>query len=163
MAAHQRAGVGVDVNHLAVAPDAGVLLVGLIDAASRVAAGFERVKYGQREGLLHLEHIGQILMMKARCVDGLLDVEAACPRPTGRCLATVVMMARAAAASRARSSSLPSFRTMVGVIELRAGACRGRWRWPGPGSGRTYWQHPSSRQVVHLVVEQKAKRAGGDV
>ena len=63
-------------NHLAVAPDARVLLVGLIDAADRVAGGFERVEDGQREGLLDLEGVGQILVVEARSVRRLLHIEA---------------------------------------------------------------------------------------
>ena len=77
LAAQQRTGAGVDVNHLTVSPDAGVLLIGLVDAADRVSAGFERIEHIQREGLLHLEDVGQVLVVKAGRINGLLDVEAA--------------------------------------------------------------------------------------
>jgi hypothetical protein len=49
VASHPCAGVGVNVNHLAVAPDVEAVFVGLMDADDRVASGFERVEDRQRE------------------------------------------------------------------------------------------------------------------
>src|SRR6202453_3611544 len=76
VAAEEFVGFGVDGDEFAVAPDAGVVLVGYGQAVDGIAHGFELVGYVGGELLFEVEAVGQILVMEARGVGGLLDVEA---------------------------------------------------------------------------------------
>ncbi len=76
MAAQKLVGFGVDGDEFAVAPGAGVMLVGYCEAVDGVAHGFELLRDVDRELLFEVDAVGQVLVMKARCVGSLLDVEA---------------------------------------------------------------------------------------
>ena len=160
LAAHQCAGVGVDVNHLAVAPDAGVLLVGLIDAADRVAGGSERVEDRKREGLLDLEDVREILVVEARSVRRLLHIEAVVQDGDD------VVGDRSndgGAAGRAEDEQHSAALQHDGGRHVGERALAG-----GDGVGRALDEavHVGRAglggEVVHLVVEQEAERAGRD-
>lgn len=66
----------VDVDHLAVAPDAGVFFVEGAGAVDLVAGGRERFGDGHGEELLYIDAVGKVLHVEARGVGGLLHVEA---------------------------------------------------------------------------------------
>jgi hypothetical protein len=68
-------GAGVDVDHLAVAPGAGVVLVSGVDVGDGVAVGGELGGDRSGEGFFELQLVGEILMVEAGGVGGLLDVE----------------------------------------------------------------------------------------
>ena len=68
-------GLWVDGDDFAVSPDAGVVLVGYGDAVDGVAHGLELVGYGERKFLFQVDAVGKILVVEARSVGGLLDVE----------------------------------------------------------------------------------------
>ena len=69
-------GFGVDGDEFAVAPDAGVVLVGYGEAVDGVAHGCELVGYVCGEFLFEVDAVGQVLVVEAGGVGGLLDVEA---------------------------------------------------------------------------------------
>ena len=75
MTAEEFAGFGVDGDHFAVAPDAGILLVGYCVAVDGVAHGFEFFGGCDGELLLDVDVVGKVLMVEAGGVGGLLDVE----------------------------------------------------------------------------------------
>ncbi len=76
MAAEQLVGFGVDGDEFAVAPGAGVVFVGDCEAVDGVAHCFELLGDIGRELLFEVDAVGQVLVMEAGCVGGLLDVEA---------------------------------------------------------------------------------------
>src|SRR5260370_41600191 len=76
VAAEEFVGFGVDGDEFAVAPDAGVVFVGYGEAVDGVAHGFELVGRLCGEFLFEVDAVGQVLVVEARGVGGLLDIEA---------------------------------------------------------------------------------------
>jgi hypothetical protein len=76
LAAEELAGLRVDFDEFAVAPDAGALFVELGLAFGDVAVGFQRVDGGDGEALLELQDVGKVLVMEAWGVGCGLHVEA---------------------------------------------------------------------------------------
>ena len=76
LAAGDEASLGVDGDELAVAPDAGCLLVKLSGLVDGVTDGFEFVGGGAGETLFKVEAVWQVLVVEAGGVGGLLDGEA---------------------------------------------------------------------------------------
>src|ERR1700754_4400366 len=69
-------GFGIDGDEFAVAPGAGVVLVGYGEAVDGVAHGGELVGYVSGEFLFEVEAVGEIWMVEARGVGYGLDVES---------------------------------------------------------------------------------------
>ena len=154
LAASEFAGFGVDGDALAVGP------VAVLDA-ERVAHACAGRRAFPAEAGLEVELVGQVLVVEARRVDGLLDVEAAFgggekdigdggddARAAGRAedvaqLAVFQHDGRGHGAERA----------------LAGGDGVGRALDEAEHVGRAHF----GGEVVHLVVEQEAERAGGDV
>ena len=69
-------GFGVDGDEFAVAPDAWVVFVGYGEAVDGVAHGGEGFGGWDGEFLFEVDAVGEVLVVEARGVGGLLDVEA---------------------------------------------------------------------------------------
>ena len=67
---------GIDGDDLGVAPDAGGLLVELGGLVDGVAYGLELIDNVAGEGFFEVDAVGQVLVVEAGGVGGLLDREA---------------------------------------------------------------------------------------
>src|SRR5260370_6911215 len=76
VAAEEFVGCGVDGDEFGVAPDAGVVFVGYGEAVDGVAHVFELVGCSDGKFLFEVDAVGQVLVVEARGIGGLLDVEA---------------------------------------------------------------------------------------
>src|SRR6266478_6144276 len=74
--AEEFVGLGVDGDEFAVAPDSWVVFVGYGEAIDGVAHGFELVGYVYGKFLFEVDAVGEVLVVEARGVGSLLDVEA---------------------------------------------------------------------------------------
>ena len=153
LAAFEVAGRRIDGDAFSVAPMAADFEL--------VAEGTQAFDGGVGEAGLHDEDVGQILMVEARSVDGLLDIQALFGgaeediRHGGD-------DARRRRASPARSAPCRPSSTMVGVM-AESGRLPGAMALAGPWMSPYMLGTPCfDGEVVHLVVQQKAEAGSRD-
>ena len=165
MAAEELAGFGIDGDEFAVAPDAGVLLVGYGEAVDGVAHGFEFV------GWLRWETFFSRSRRSGRYWWWKRGASAACwmLRP----LSMMLMMSLATVVMMVEPPGVPMTKASLPVVPVRGGRDDG---WSHGGERALAWVDGVRRaldeavhvghadlggEVVHLVVQQEAEAFDG--